>query len=167
MNDAHPERVGGSTADVEGAMTRPPAEDAPWQPSAAPFAFWALLLGALAALQAGFGGRSLSVAVQTAAAATTGLIGLAILISPRVIRRRAAGLRTVPDLSLASALVAISIAAMLAGASVGSWLTLGGFLGLTAGTGGLIREHRGERRARRASVASSLGGSDTTGRSGR
>ncbi|HEY5197052.1 MAG TPA: hypothetical protein VIJ51_08500 [Solirubrobacteraceae bacterium] len=146
------DRPGGSTADVEGAMTRPPDEDAPWQPSAAPFVFWAVLLGGLSALQAGFGGRSLPVLVQAGAAAATGLIGIVILISPRVIRRRAAGLRTVPDLSLASALVGISLAAMLAGASVGSWLILGGFLGVAAGTGGLVREHRFERRTRVASL---------------
>jgi hypothetical protein len=158
-----PERAGGSTADVERALPRPPDEDAPWQPSAVPFVFWALLLGGLAALQAAFGGHALAVLVQAAAATATGLIGLAILISPRVKRPRAAGLRAVPDLSLASALVGIALAAMVAGASVGSWLILGGFLGLTAGTGGLIREHRAERRARRAMAAASAGRSEATG----
>jgi hypothetical protein len=160
MSGGH-DRYGGSTADVEEAMTRPPEEDAPWQPSALPFVFWAILLGGLAALQAGFGGHSLPVLVQAAAAATTGLIGLAILISPRIARRRAAGLRTIPDLSLASALAGISLAAMLAGASVGSWLIIGGFLGLAAATAGLIRERRFERRTR---VASLEGGSHTTSR---
>jgi hypothetical protein len=144
-------------------MTRAPGEDAPWRPSAAPFVFWALLLGGLAVLQAAFGGQWLPVLVQAGAAAAAGLIGLAILISPRLVRRRAAGLRTVPDMSLASALVAISSAAMLAGLSVGSWLILGGVLGLGAGGGGLIREHRAARRTRRASVAARAGRSGQTG----
>lgn len=123
------------------------------QASAAPFAFWAVLLGALAAVQAGFGGKSLPVLVQTAAAAVSGLIALALITGPLIVRRRAGAARAIPDLSLSTALVAISLAATLAGATVGTWLILGGFLGLVLGACGLIREYRAQRRARLAITA--------------
>lgn len=135
--------------------------NARWRPAAAPVAFWALLLGVLAAVQAGFGGGPLPVLVQGGAAAATGLIAVAILLASRIERRRAAGLRAVPDLSIASALAAVSIAAMLSGAAVGSWLIIGGGLGLAAAIGGLAREWRAERRAR--SVAGSARGDREVG----
>jgi len=126
--------------------------NAGWRPAAAPVAFWALLLGVLAGVQAGFGGGLLPVLVQGGAAAATGLLAVAIVLAARIERRRAARLRTVPDLSIATALAAVSIAAMLSGAAVGSWLTIGG-LGMATAIGGLARERRAERRAR--SVAGS------------
>ncbi len=127
--------------------------NAGWRPAAAPVAFWALLLGVLAGVQAGFGGGLLPVLVQGGAAAATGLLAVAVVLAARIERRRAARLRTVPDLSIATTLAAVSIAAMLSGAAVGSWLIVGGGLGLAAAIGGLARERRAERRAR--SVAGS------------
>ncbi|HWH10963.1 MAG TPA: hypothetical protein VG165_07540 [Solirubrobacteraceae bacterium] len=140
------------------APGRRPVEDAAYRPAAAPLAFWAILLGALAALQAGFGGKSLPVLVQAGAAGLIGLIALALAAGPRILRRRAGGLRLIPDLSLATPLAAISLAAMLAGATVGTWLILGGFLGLLVGIGGVVREHRAQRRARRAGSPRATGG---------
>ncbi|MGI8557763.1 MAG: hypothetical protein ACR2ND_05570 [Solirubrobacteraceae bacterium] len=141
---------GPTTADPDVAQGRVSAR---WRPAAAPLAVWALLLGTLAGVQAGFGGDLLPVLVQGGAAAATGLIALAVLLGSRIERRRATGVRSVPDLSIASALAAVSLAAMLSGAAVGSWLIIGGGLGLAAAMGGLIREWRAERRAREAAVA--------------
>lgn len=126
-----------------------------WRPAAVPLAFWALLLGVLAAVQAGFGGDLLPVLVQGGSAAATGLIAVAIVLASRIERRRASRLRAVPDLSMASALAAVSMAAMLSGVAVGSWLIIGGGLGLTAALGGLARERRAERRARAAAGSAS------------
>jgi hypothetical protein len=135
------------------------ASDAAYRPSAAPLAFWAVLLGALAALQAGFGGLLLPVLVQAGAAALIGLIALAIFVGSIVGRSGGQpGRRMVPDLSLATVLTTVSVAAMLAGATVGTWLILGGFLGLMLGTGGLLREHRAVHRSRRAREAAPASG---------
>lgn len=124
--------------------------DERWRPSAAPLAGWALLLGALAGVQAGFGGQLLPVLVQAGAAALMALIALGIVAAPRLTGHRAPGLRPVPALSLAGALAGVSIAAMLDGASIGTWLIIGGGLGLALAVGGLTRERRAESRARRA-----------------
>jgi hypothetical protein len=131
---------------------RPSGMSARWRPAAAPLAFWALLLGVLAGVQAGFGGAALPVLVQAGGAAAVGLIAVAVVLASRIERRRSSGLRAVPDLSMASALAAFSLAAMLSGAAVGSWLIIGGGLGLAAAIGGLTRERRAERRARRAAL---------------
>lgn len=135
-----------------GAHHGPPDSvgDERWRPSAAPLAGWAVLLGALAGVQAGFGGGLLPVLVQGGAAAMIAAVAVALVVAPRIAKRRAGGLRAVPALSLASALAALSIAAMLDGASIGSWLIIGGGLGLALAVGGLARERRAERRARRA-----------------
>lgn len=139
---AQPGEVGPPPADA-GA---PPA-DARWPPAAIPFAVWAVLLGASAGLQAGFGGHLLPVLLQAGAAAVGGMIAVGILLAARVQRRTAAGRRVIPELSLATVLVAVSIAAMVTGASIGGWLIIGGGLGLAAGTWGMVREYRAQRRA--------------------
>jgi membrane associated rhomboid family serine protease len=132
--------------------SRDDLRDARWRPAAIPLAVWAMLLGSLAGVQGAFGGRLLPVLVQGGAAALIAVVALAIVLAPRISRRRAPGLRTVPALSIASALAAVSIAAILDGASIGSWLIIGGVLGLALAAGGLAREHRAERRARRAAT---------------
>ncbi len=124
-----------------------------WRPAATPLGFWALLLGVLAGVQAGFGGDLLPVLVQGGSAAVVALIAVVIVLATRIERRRVAGLRTVPDLSMASALAAVSLAAMLSGVGVGGWLIIGGGLGLAAALGGLAREWRAERRSRDAAAA--------------
>lgn len=131
-----------------GQEERAPDGDAARRPSAAPFALWATLLGTLAAVQAGFGGKLLPVLVQGGSAALIAAIALAIFLAPNIRRRRLSGLRTVPELSMASALAAVSMAAMLSGLTIGNWLLIGGGLGLAAALGGLVREHRAEHRAR-------------------
>lgn len=131
----------------------PSSGNARWRPAAAPLGFWALLLGVLAGVQAGFGGDVLPVLVQGGSAAVVALIAVAIVLATRIEHRRAAGLRTVPDLSMASALAAVSLAAMLSGVGVGGWLIIGGGLGLAAALGGLAREWRAERRSRDAAAA--------------
>lgn len=128
--------------------------DAHPAPAAAPIAGWAVLLGALAGVQAAFGGGLLPVLVQGGAAAASALYAAAIVLLGRIRRRRERGLRAVPDLSVASALAAVSIAAMLCGAAAGIWLTIGGAIGLAAALGGLAREFRAARRDRRAAAAS-------------
>ncbi|MGI8802019.1 MAG: hypothetical protein ACR2KV_07575 [Solirubrobacteraceae bacterium] len=130
-------------------MTRPPpAETAGWRPSAAPFGFWAVLLGALAGLQAAFGGSTLPVLLQAAAATVSGSISLGLLLASRRQRRRPGRRLAVPELSMPTPLAAISVAAIVSGATIGSWLIIGGVLGLVLAGGGLVREHRAERRAR-------------------
>jgi len=132
--------------------SRDDLRDARWRPAAIPLAVWALLLGSLAGVQGAFGGHLLPVLVQGGAAALIAVVALAIVLAPRIARRGAPGLRTVPVLSIASALAAVSIAAILDGASIGSWLIIGGVLGLALAAGGLVREHRAEHRARRAAT---------------
>lgn len=126
----------------------PSAGDSRWRPAASPLAFWALLFGGLAGLQAAFGGHLLPVLVQAGGAALIGAIALAIFLSPIGRRRPATALRAVPDLSIAAALAGVSLAAMLAGAAIGTWLIIGGGLGLAAALGGLLRERRAEQRSR-------------------
>jgi hypothetical protein len=119
--------------------------DASARPSATAFVFWGLLLATLAALQAAFGAGLLPVLVQAGA----GTAGVAAGIAIRASRGRRPGARAIPDLSLASPLAALSVAAIVCGAAVGSWLIIGGTLGLGLALTGLVRERRGERRAAR------------------
>ncbi len=151
--------TGSATPPERGAQpdeVAPPLADARRLPAAIPFAVWAVLLGASAGVQAGFGGHLLPVLLQAGAATVGGLIAVGILLAARVRRRMAGGRRVIPELSLATVLVAVSIAAMVTGASIGGWLIIGGGLGLAAGTGGLVREYRAQRRAGR--VASPAAG---------
>lgn len=131
------------------ANSRP---DARWRPAAVPFALWAVLLGIAAGVHAGFGGHVLPVLIQGGGAAVAGAIAIGILLADRLRSRPAGRRRAVPGLSLATALVAVSIAAMVCGAAVGGWLIIGGGLGLAAGVGGLVREHRAQRGAIRAAA---------------
>ncbi|MGI8430447.1 MAG: hypothetical protein ACR2OB_14365 [Solirubrobacteraceae bacterium] len=130
-----------------------PRTDAGWWPAAGPLGAWAILLGILAGVQGAFGGNLLPVLVQGGAAALVGAVALAIALMARVRARRASSRRQVPELSLPSALGAVSVAAMLSGATVGSWLIVGGGIGLAAAAGGLLRERRAERRALRAALS--------------
>ncbi len=153
---------------MSGSPTRPktvgsPPADSRRRPAAIPFAVWAILLGALAGVQAGFGGQLLPVLVQAGAAALSGMIALGIVLAARTERRRLAGRRTVPELSLASVLATVSLAAMLIGASVGGWLIIGGGLGLVTGAAGLARELRAERRAGRLAYPALSGKPDPGG----
>lgn len=116
------------------------------RPAAAPFVVWGLLLGALAGLQAAFDGGLLAVLVQAGAGAVALTVGVAILLAGR---QRPAGPLAVPELSLASALAGISAAAIVCGATVGSWLVVGGVLGLGLAGAGLTRERRAQQRATR------------------
>ena len=136
--------------------SRDDLRDARWRPAAIPLAVWALLLGSLAGIQGAFGGHLLPVLVQGGAATLMAVVALAIVLAPRITGRGVPGLRTVPGLSFASALAAVSIAAILDGASIGSWLIIGGVLGLALAIGGLVREHRAERCDRRAGTDASI-----------
>ncbi len=153
---------------MSGSPTRPeavasPPADARRRPAAIPFAVWAVLLGALAGVQAGFGGHLLPVLVQAGAAALSGTIALGIVLAARTERLWLAGRRTIPELSLAGVLATVSLATMLIGASVGGWLIIGGGLGLAAAAAGLVRELRAERRAGRHDYPALSGEPDQCG----
>lgn len=123
--------------------------DASARPSSPAFLGWGLLLAALAGLQAAFGGGLLPVLVQAGAGAASIVAGLAIRVRPGRRRAGGGGARAIPELSLPSTLGAVSVAAVVCGAAVGSWLIIGGTLGLGLALAGLVRELRGERRAAR------------------
>jgi hypothetical protein len=118
-----------------------------WRAAVWPLAAWAALLGALAGLQAGFGGRSLPVLLQSGAAVLCAVIALAIALLARVERRHFERGRPIAELSPPTALAGISLAAVLDGTTVGSWLMIGGVLGLALAGSLLWRARRVLRRA--------------------
>ena len=107
---------------------------------------WGGLLAALAAmLWIWSPGDEVAVAVLGGAAVATLVLGVMLAL----VERRAPSeprARLLPDLSPATALVAIALAAMLVGADAGLWLFLLGCGLLAFGLGGLVRERRAERR---------------------
>jgi peptidoglycan/LPS O-acetylase OafA/YrhL len=108
---------------------------------------WAVLLAALAAMLWIWTEDAIPIAMLGGAAVATAALGLVAALR----RRRREGLRAVPDLSLATALVGVALAAMLAGAEAGLWLVyVGGGL-LALGAGGVARELLAARRAARRS----------------
>ncbi len=118
-----------------------------WRSAVWPLAVWAAMLGALAGLQAGFGGRSLPVLLQAGGAVLCGLIALAIALLTRIERRHFERGRPIAELSLPTALAGVSLASILNGTTVGSWLMIGGVLGLAL-AGSLLWRGRRAIRAR-------------------
>ncbi len=116
---------------------------------AVPLLLWGSLLALLGALQAAFGGDSLPVLVQVGGGVAMVLIGVGVLGVNRLLAPRQPVLAerpiALPALSLSTALAGVSLCAMLAGAAVGSWLIIGGILGLALAGGGLVRELRAQR----------------------
>ncbi len=119
-----------------------------WRSAVWPLAAWAAMLCALAGLQAGFGGRSLPVLLQAGAGVLCGLIALAIALLTRVERRQFERGAPLAELSLPTALAGVSLASVLNGTTVGSWLIIGGVLGLAL-AGSLLWRGRRANRARR------------------
>jgi hypothetical protein len=113
-----------------------------WRSAVWPLATWAAMLGALAGVQAGFGGRSLPVLLQTGAAVLCGLVALAIALLTRIERRHFERGRPITELSLPTALAGVSLACVLNGTTVGSWLIIGGVLGLALSVSLLWRGRR-------------------------
>jgi hypothetical protein len=106
---------------------------------------WAGMLAALAGMLWIWVPELLVVALLGGAAIATAALGVLVAL-----RRppRDGRIEVVPDLSLATALVALAAAAMLLGAEAGVWLVLIGAGMLVFGMGALTRELAAERRAR-------------------
>jgi hypothetical protein len=98
---------------------------------------WALLLAMNTTVLVVLGGDALEIALLGGAAA-----GVAVLAVLAAWRRRSDAVRTLPDLSLPSALAAMAVAGLVVGSELGTWLILiaGGLLALALG--GLVREGR-------------------------
>jgi peptidoglycan/LPS O-acetylase OafA/YrhL len=113
--------------------------------SAAAVLAWAVLLAALAGVLCIWNDDELQIALLGGAAILTMFLGLALA----VVSRQADEPRRIPDLSLASLVVGIALAAMLVGAEAGPWLVYVGGGMLLLGLAGLFREVRGAREGRR------------------
>jgi hypothetical protein len=113
------------------------------RPAALVVGGWGLLLGVNAAVLAVWTSDPLPPALLGGAAVASGLLGLAMLARGREAPR------VIPDLSLASALVGVALAAMVVGAEVGVWLVLVGAGMLLFGLAGLARERIAVRREAR------------------
>jgi len=115
---------------------------------AAPLVFWGSLLATLGGVQAAFGGHLLPVLVQVGGGVAIVLIGVGVLVVNRLAAPRSPGQGArpiaLPTVSVATALAGTSLCAMLAGAAVGTWLVIGGALGLGLAAGGLVRELRAQ-----------------------
>ena len=107
---------------------------------------WAALLAALAAmLWIWSPGDEIAIATLGGAAVATAVLGAALVIAGRPAPKESRP-RSVPDLSPATVLVAIALAAMLVGAEAGLWLVLLGCGLLAFGLAALVRELRAARR---------------------
>jgi len=107
---------------------------------AVPVLAWAALLTVLAGALWAWTSDPLPPGLITAAAAATWGLGLFFLA------RRARPRRAVPELSMASVLVAVGIALLVVGAILGPWLDLIGAGALVLGAGGVGRELLAQRR---------------------
>lgn len=125
-------------------------------------AVWALFLGTLAVVMwaiflpgAPRWGGDIALSVALPGLATLGTLTIALIARGRRRRRAAADgtarrLERVPDLSMATPMVAIGLGLILIGTTVGPWLELIGLGLLILGLGGLVRELRAQRGSRRA-----------------
>jgi hypothetical protein len=105
---------------------------------------WATFLTLLTAVLWFWTSDPLPPALFSGAAAVTWVLGLYLALRPA----EPPETRAVPDLSLASVLVAVAIAMLVIGALVGPWLLLIGGGALTLGIAGIGRELLAQRRAR-------------------
>ena len=112
--------------------------------AAVPLLAWAALLTVLSSVLWVWTPDDLPPAIFSGAAGVAWLVGLVALARsappPPV--------RTTPDLSLASVMVAFAIAMLIVGALVGLWLLLIGAGALAIGLAGVTRELLAQRRAR-------------------
>jgi hypothetical protein len=108
-------------------------------------ALWAAMLAVFTAVMAFFGsidayspwllgGAALGTLALAAAGARSG--------------ERGGAPRTVPDASPATVAAAVGVVLLVGGTEVGAWMGLIGAGVLALGLGGLVREHRAERRLR-------------------
>jgi hypothetical protein len=109
-----------------------------------PLLVWAAFLTVLTAVLWVWEGDNVPPAIFSAAAGIAWLAGLYALVGGRSEAR----VRATPDLSLASVLVALSVAMLVVGALVGPWLVLVGAGALVIGLVGIARELTAQRRMR-------------------
>jgi hypothetical protein len=105
---------------------------------------WALFLGGLALLIWGWSPGTLPVALLAGAAVASACVGAVLAVRARIVGDHP--LQRVPDLSFATAIVAVALTAMLVGATAGLWLVYLGAGFLAFGLVQLVRERRAERR---------------------
>lgn len=120
------------------------------------FLFWAVLLGASAALLGVvFDSSAIAVALLAAAALVTALMAvMAFFFVHTDDESGDVGERPLPDLSYASALVGIGFSLLLLGLELGLWLVLIASGLLALGLGGMLREARATRMTERLVAAS-------------
>jgi O-antigen/teichoic acid export membrane protein len=105
-------------------------------------AVWGGFLCATTALQALFSGTDrYTVLLLGGAAAGVLVLALVATLTGEARERR----RPIPDLSVATAIAAAGVAAMVLGAELGTWLLLIGAGVAAGGLASLVRERRGER----------------------
>lgn len=107
---------------------------------------WAVLLGAIAAVQLVFTFDPTVLALGFGQAAFVALLAVMVLAA-----RDEPPARRLPDLSLATVALTLGLTTMLIGAELGLWLILIGGGVAALGVGGLVRELRAERREERRS----------------
>jgi hypothetical protein len=105
-------------------------------------AVWGGFLCATTALQALFSGTD-RYTVLLLGGAAAGVLVLAVVAA--LAGEAGARARPIPDLSVATAIVATGVAAMVLGAELGTWLLLIGAGVTAAGLAALVRERRAER----------------------
>ncbi len=119
-----------------------------------PVLAWAAMLGVAAAGLAVWERHRWEALPLAAAAAAAAVLGAVLLAW----RRRTAERRLISDSSAASAVCAAGIALVLLGPAAGVWLSMIGGGLLLLGLGGILRETRAMRRARRGHDAARIRG---------
>ena len=112
--------------------------------AALPLLAWAALLTVLTIVLWLWTSDELPPALFAGAAAISWTAGIVALF----VRRPRSAVHVAPDLSLAGALLAFGVAALVLGALVGPWLVLIGAGIVLLALGGLAREWRAQRRVR-------------------
>jgi hypothetical protein len=112
--------------------------------AAVPLLGWAALLTVLASVLWIWTPDDLPPAILSGAAGLAWAVGLVAMTR----RRPPPPLRTAPDLSLASVMVAVAVAMLVVGALVGPWLVFAGAGALVIGLAGVTRELLAQRRVR-------------------
>jgi hypothetical protein len=112
--------------------------------AAVPVLAWAAFLSVLTTVLWLWTSDPLPPSLFSGAAGIAWAIGLYLLLRPR----RVHGIRRVPDLSMATVLVAVAVTLLAVGAVVGLWLLLIGAGTFVLAAGGVGRELLAQRRLR-------------------
>jgi hypothetical protein len=115
------------------------------KPNPLPLLVWATFLAALAGMLWIWTDDAIPIALLGGAALATAVVAAVAALAGRTLGEE---VRWVPDMSLATAVIAAGLTAVVLGAEAGLWLVYAG-VGMTLfGVAGLVRESAGARKRR-------------------